>query len=1361
MLISQGHAGIAAGFHPPRISRPGERQWRWFLPTAPPAVLTGLVVLLGTLLLAGESRAQDLAADRAALVALYNATDGPNWFKKRYWLSDQPLDMWNGVTVHDGRVTGLFLHFNQLAGPLPSELGNLTNLRELDVSSNELTGPIPSELGKLANLQQLDLASNELTGPIPPELGELAELQHLDLYSNQLTGPLPSELGKLSNLQELNLSANRLTGLLPADLGKLVKLEKLDLFHNQLTGPLPPELGKLASLERMQLIGNQLTGSIPSELGNLANLQVLILGFNRLIGLIPPELSRLGNLQRLYLVENQLTGTIPPELGNLANLQELSLEQNQLTGTIPPELGNLANLQDLGLSNNELTGPIPPELGNLANLKYLDLVSNELTGSIPPELGNPANLERLALFNNQLTGSIPPELGNLANLQELLLSNNELTGPIPLELGSLINLEQLWLGMNQLTGPIQRELGNLANLKYLRLSENQLTGPIPLELGNLTKLERLSLFNNQLTGPIPSELGKLTNLETLDLVENRLTGPIPSELGNLANLERLNLDFNQLTGPIPSELGNLANLVSLSLGFNQLTGTIPRIFANLVALEWFWFLMNPGLCAAEDAVIRNWLDGIEFVVGPDCSPSITLSVAPSNLVEGRATSVTVTATQAAVSNRTSVSLLFGGTAATPGERQDYRLRGHPGSFNAIRNYLNIPANSTSGSRILTIVPLADSLTEGTEDIVLQAFVGGMLPDLRGATVEGSAFLSLNDEMGCAPRDRAALEALYHTTGGTNWIDSTNWLSTKPLSDWYGVSVDNNGCVTHLDLSNNRLEGHLPLQLGYLGSLERLDLSNNFLTGIFPPSLTNLVALKRFWFHRNSGLCTQGDTSIGTWLNDIGDFRGPDCSSLETISSIFVPVILSATGLNNSSFSSELALTNRGADEAVLRYTYTAHVGGGSGTATDRLAPRRQKIESDALDYLRRLGVPIPETEKRIGTLRVEVSGSSAVSVVTRTTTAVPEGRAGLAYPGIAENEGFRGAVYLCGLRQNRQDRSNVAFQNTGASGEGAITLRTTVFSGEADETDSRVLREVELEPGEFHQYNRILTEVGSENGYVKVERVEGTAPFYTYGVINDNFNSDGSFVFPVTESSLVGTSGQTLPVILETVNFQSELTLTNFSATKKTIDFSFVADAVGTTDDTATFGLELKAGEQRILPDLISWLREQKVDGIGPAGRHFVGALFATPAEGDMSGIVIGARTGSPDQRGGQYSLFYNAVPYGSASVESAWIYGLQQNAENRSNLALVNTGEFDDSPITLEITVYDGSGELEPSRKIVTLKPRRWHQENGILGKIRQGWVQVTKTSGNNPFVTYGVINDGGRPGERSGDGAYLPARE
>ena len=484
------------------------------------------------------------------------------------------------------------------------------------------------------------------------------------------------------------------------------------------------------------------------------------------------------------------------------------------------------------------------------------------------------------------------------------------------------------------------------------------------------------------------------------------------------------------------------------------------------------------------------------------------------------------------------------------------------------------------------------------------------------------------------------------------------------------------------------------------------------------------------------------------------------------SRLFVPVILRSQGRAGSFFTSELTLTNRGSSPAAIQYTYTAAFGGGSGTAMDSLEPGRQRVIPDAIAYLTSLGVPIGNGSAG-GTLAVDFSGLSSpsdASATVRVATPVEEGsgRAGLAYLGLDPGGLLAGPVFITGLRQNSQDRSNVAVQNTAVGGEERITLRVTVFSGDPEApARSLVLPDRTLPPGGFYQYNRILDMAGYDNGYVKVERVTGEAPFYAYGVINDNFNSDGSFVFPLTESSLVGISGQTLPVIIETGNFQSELTVTNFSASDKQVDFRYVADAIATGDDTSSFSLRLKAGEQRILPELVDWMRRQGVAGIGAKGAAFMGALFAKAAEGDLSGIVIGARTGSPDTRGGQYGLFYNAVPHGSASVESAWIYGLQQNAENRSNLALVNTGEIDNSSITLDITIYDGSGESQPRTKSVTLGPRRWTQENGILGNISQGYVEVRKTAGNNPFITYGVINDGGRPGQRSGDGAFLPAQE
>ena len=431
--------------------------------------------------------------DRAALVALYEATDGPNWTNNENWLTDAPLCEWYGVGVTARTYRG-------------GELVRCSRPARLALFNNDLSGPIPAELGDLASLERLDLSENDLSGSIPPELGNLASLEHLSLYNNALSGPIPPELGDLASLRWLNLGDNALTGAIPPELGNLASLEHLSLYSNALSGPIPPELGDLASLEW------------------------------------------------LGLGDNDLTGAIPPELGNLASLESLSLSNNALTGAIPPELGNLASLQDLLLGYNALSGPIPPELGDLASLEWLTLGNNDLTGAIPPELGNLASLESLSLSNNALSGAIPPELGNLTSLEYLTLGNNDLTGPIPLELGNLARLEWLTLGYNALTGPIPPELGNLARLEWLTLGYNALTGPIPPELGNLASLEYLRLDNNALTGAIPPELGNLASLEYLSLYNNDLTGAIPPELGNLARLEWLRLDNNALCAPGDSRL---------------------------------------------------------------------------------------------------------------------------------------------------------------------------------------------------------------------------------------------------------------------------------------------------------------------------------------------------------------------------------------------------------------------------------------------------------------------------------------------------------------------------------------------------------------------------------------------------------------------------------------------------------------------------------------------------------------------------------------------------------------------------------------------------------------------------------------
>ena len=556
-----------------------------------------------------------VVGDRDALVAFYKSTGGDGWENSNNWLGDAPLDEWHGVTAEEnGRVTELILNANSLTGKLPPEIGYLTELRILDLSTNlELAAHLPAELGYLTKLESLILSSTPITGVLPRELGNLTNLKRLHITNSRLSGPIPGEMGSLTSLVELEVS------------------------FNELTGELPRELGNLANLQRLHLMGNRLSGEVPHELGRLTNLRGLFLARNQLSGEIPPELGNLKSLERLSLHSNALQGEIPPTLGNLASLSGLDVAYNRLTGEFPHALRGLESLEYMGLHGNELTGCLPDELEDVepyhgaentglylcAHLKPVHpddsdalvalynaaggpywwksqgwlnddaplaewhgvetnddgrvtqiwLGSNQLIGTLPAELGKLSKLQWLNVGNLHLGGHIPPELGALTELERISMSNSDLTGEIPPELGNLKSLRGLFLGHNELTGEIPEELGNLPRLDALELNDNHLTGNIPRSLGNISRLKNLNLSRNQLTGAIPGELGDLAALERLYLHDNQLTGAIPAGLGDLTRLHTLFLSNNQLAGEIPAGLGTMGRLY---LGGNgALSGCIP------------------------------------------------------------------------------------------------------------------------------------------------------------------------------------------------------------------------------------------------------------------------------------------------------------------------------------------------------------------------------------------------------------------------------------------------------------------------------------------------------------------------------------------------------------------------------------------------------------------------------------------------------------------------------------------------------------------------------------------------------------------------------------------------------------------
>ena len=139
---------------------------------------SGVSVSPATITLVKDNEAQD----RAALQALYRATNGAGWTANTNWNSSAALNTWHGVTTNpDGRVVTLNLSNNNLSGSIPPQVGGLAALQVLDLSNNTLTGSIPTQVGDLTALIHLDLSANKLSDSIP-DLNSLTALQvHLDL----------------------------------------------------------------------------------------------------------------------------------------------------------------------------------------------------------------------------------------------------------------------------------------------------------------------------------------------------------------------------------------------------------------------------------------------------------------------------------------------------------------------------------------------------------------------------------------------------------------------------------------------------------------------------------------------------------------------------------------------------------------------------------------------------------------------------------------------------------------------------------------------------------------------------------------------------------------------------------------------------------------------------------------------------------------------------------------------------------------------------------------------------------------------------------------------------------------------------
>ncbi|KAI3969857.1 hypothetical protein MKX01_038325 [Papaver californicum] len=379
-------------------------------------IVSILLLFQCTTIISGQQPKVRLSS-RTERLALFELRSTLGLRSKDWPRKSDPCSGWSGIKCkNDGRVIEINisgLRRTRLGRLNPQfsvdSLGNFTHLTTFNASGFSLPGSIPNVFGEtLRSLEILDLRYSSVINPIPSLLGNLSNLNQLYLSGNGITGIIPEPLGQLSKLSVLDLSQNLITGSIPASFGSLTNLTSLDLSSNFLAGPIPPSLGTLKILQFLKLSNNSLSASIPAQLGDLSSLVELDLTTNSLSGSLPMDLKGLRNLKKMMVGDNILDGTLPGNLfTSLNKLQFVVLTHNNLSGPLPDLLWSMPELCFLDVSYNNLTGILPsPRLSDNASPRVWNLSNNQFYGNLDSSF---ASISFIDLSGNYFEGKVADE----------------------------------------------------------------------------------------------------------------------------------------------------------------------------------------------------------------------------------------------------------------------------------------------------------------------------------------------------------------------------------------------------------------------------------------------------------------------------------------------------------------------------------------------------------------------------------------------------------------------------------------------------------------------------------------------------------------------------------------------------------------------------------------------------------------------------------------------------------------------------------------------------------------------------------------------------------------------------------------
>lgn len=397
----------------------------------------------------------------------------------------------------------------------------------ISLPNSGLSGTLPSHLGQLEHLEELNLRGNLIRGSIPVEITQLKELHTVDLTECQLGGTLPQHWTS-DKLDKLLLGQNGIGGK----------------FFHEVSSP------HIYSVTEVNLEQNQLEGTLSGEtIQSMSKLETLSLSQNNLSGLLPgKEFGSLSTLKYLYLDSNHFVGSLSSSIAqqNKAALEELWLQDNAFSGTVPASFVRLDKLHDFFIDGNKFTG-LPEEIcspninsdffeveaanggsGTSGEKTYCDSIACP-AGSISLEGMHPctkcAGTPDVARMKNPYLGQKGTACRDWSQRDILKMFHSGATknGPWKKDGNGTHDWQNDEMDMCTFTGVTCDGHGNVVKIG---LSNRSLSGTISESIGFLPFLEELDVSDNDLTGFLPSDL-RWTDLTKLDISGNRIRGVVP------------------------------------------------------------------------------------------------------------------------------------------------------------------------------------------------------------------------------------------------------------------------------------------------------------------------------------------------------------------------------------------------------------------------------------------------------------------------------------------------------------------------------------------------------------------------------------------------------------------------------------------------------------------------------------------------------------------------------------------------------------------------------------------------------------------------------------------------------------------